>query len=58
MTQNHLFPMIPEIQTAVISVRGVDEEIGTREEVKLPKEERSGMFSHLSHMVGHLRLTH
>ncbi|XP_067268396.1 neurogenic locus notch homolog protein 1 [Chanodichthys erythropterus] len=39
---NHApFPMIPEIQAAVISVRGVDEEIGAREEVKLPNKERS-----------------
>ncbi|KAK7158370.1 hypothetical protein R3I93_009548 [Phoxinus phoxinus] len=35
------FPTIPEIQAAVISVRGVDEEIGARDEVKLPKEERN-----------------
>ncbi|XP_016319846.1 neurogenic locus notch homolog protein 1-like [Sinocyclocheilus anshuiensis] len=42
LAQNHAsFPMIPEIQAAVISVRGVDEEIGAREEVKLPKEERN-----------------
>ncbi|XP_026139018.1 neurogenic locus notch homolog protein 1 [Carassius auratus] len=40
LAQNHAsFPMIPEILEAVISVRGVDEEIGDREEVKLPKEE-------------------
>ncbi|XP_067303866.1 neurogenic locus notch homolog protein 1 [Pseudorasbora parva] len=39
---NHApFPMIPEIQAAVISVHGVDEEIGAREEVQLPKEERN-----------------
>ncbi|XP_043087773.1 neurogenic locus notch homolog protein 1 [Puntigrus tetrazona] len=43
LAQNHAsFPMIPEILAAVISVRGVDEEIGSREEVKLPKEERNG----------------
>ncbi|XP_042629136.1 neurogenic locus notch homolog protein 1-like [Cyprinus carpio] len=42
LAQNHAsFPMIQEIQAAVISVRGVDEEIGAREEVKLPKEERN-----------------
>ncbi|XP_059424493.1 neurogenic locus notch homolog protein 1 [Carassius carassius] len=40
LAQNHAsFPMIPEILEAVISVRGVDEEIGAREELKLPKEE-------------------
>ncbi len=46
LAQNHAsFPMIPEILAAVIRVRGVDEEIGAREEVKLPKEERNGLFS-------------
>ncbi|KAI2654893.1 hypothetical protein H4Q32_017175 [Labeo rohita] len=40
LAQNHAsFPMIPEIQAAVISVQGFDEEIGTREEVKLLIEE-------------------
>ncbi|XP_056331508.1 neurogenic locus notch homolog protein 1 [Danio aesculapii] len=46
LTQNQpSFPMIPEIQTAIISVRGVDEEIGAREEPKLPKEERNARDS-------------
>ncbi|XP_051999900.1 neurogenic locus notch homolog protein 1-like [Xyrauchen texanus] len=35
LAQNHAtFPMITEVLAAVISVRGVDEEIGVREEVK------------------------
>ncbi len=47
LAQNHAssFPMIPENLEAVISVRGVDEEIGAREEVKLPKEDYNGLFS-------------
>ncbi|KAI7806267.1 neurogenic locus notch homolog protein 1 [Triplophysa rosa] len=53
MSQKHpLFPMIPEIQATVISVRGVDEEIGTREEVKLPKEERNASPSWMWPVVG------
>ncbi|XP_073728646.1 uncharacterized protein notchl [Misgurnus anguillicaudatus] len=53
MAQNHLlFPMIPEIKESVISVRGVDEEIGAREEVKLPKEERNASPTWMWPVVG------
>ncbi|KAK2903602.1 hypothetical protein Q8A67_008315 [Cirrhinus molitorella] len=53
LAQNHAsFPMVPEIQAAVISVRGVDEEIGVREEVKLPKEERNASPAWMWPVVG------
>ncbi|XP_052002560.1 neurogenic locus notch homolog protein 1-like isoform X2 [Xyrauchen texanus] len=53
LAQNHAtFPMITEIQAAVISMRGVDEEIGVREEVNLPNEKHNASPTWMWPVVG------